>query len=77
MVQISLSLQESLTECNLGGYPKFVTQGFNENYLPVWLQQAGYNTYYTGKLFNVHTVDNYNSPYAAGFTTSVRFGHLP
>ncbi|PBP23005.1 arylsulfatase [Diplocarpon rosae] len=54
----------------LGGYPKFVTQGFNENYLPVWLQKAGYNTYYTGKLFNVHTVDNYNSPYAAGFTES-------
>ncbi|EKD11969.1 arylsulfatase [Drepanopeziza brunnea f. sp. 'multigermtubi' MB_m1] len=53
-----------------GGYPKFVTQGFNKNYLPVWLQKAGYNTYYTGKLFNVHTVDNYDSPYAAGFTES-------
>ncbi|KAJ5825997.1 arylsulfatase [Penicillium riverlandense] len=62
----------NITDVNppYGGYPKFVTQGFNENYLPVWLQQAGYNTYYTGKLFNVHTVDNYNSPYAAGFTTS-------
>ncbi|XMA15035.1 hypothetical protein WAI453_007826 [Rhynchosporium graminicola] len=53
-----------------GGYPKFVTQGFNEAYLPVWLQQAGYNTYYTGKLFNVHTVDNYKKPYAARFTAS-------
>ncbi|CZT46525.1 related to arylsulfatase [Rhynchosporium secalis] len=53
-----------------GGYPKFVTQGFNEAYLPVWLQQAGYNTYYTGKLFNVHTVDNYEKPYAARFTAS-------
>jgi arylsulfatase A-like enzyme len=54
-----------------GGYPKFVAGGFNENYLPVWLQQAGYNTYYTGKLFNVHTVENYNSPFAAGFTGNV------
>ncbi|KAI0009035.1 alkaline-phosphatase-like protein [Xylariaceae sp. FL0662B] len=51
-----------------GGYPKFVAQGFNDNYFPVWLQQAGYNTYYTGKLFNAHTVENYNSPYPGGFT---------
>lgn len=53
-----------------GGYPKFLSQGLNENYLPVWLQSAGYNTYYTGKLFNAHTVENYDSPHAAGFTGS-------
>ncbi|KAI0408252.1 alkaline-phosphatase-like protein [Xylaria palmicola] len=53
-----------------GGYPKFVSQGFNDDYFPVWLQQAGYNTYYTGKLFNAHTVSNYNSPFPAGFTGS-------
>ncbi|XXH00751.1 cell cycle RNA binding protein whi3 [Hypoxylon texense] len=53
-----------------GGYPKFVSQGFNDNYFPVWLQEAGYNTYYTGKLFNVHTVENYNSPPPGGFTGS-------
>ncbi|KAL4869248.1 hypothetical protein BDV12DRAFT_208678 [Aspergillus spectabilis] len=53
-----------------------ITDGFNENYLPVWLQAAGYNTYYTGKLFNVHTVDNYNDPPAAGFT-GVRTGETP
>ncbi|OJI79581.1 hypothetical protein ASPTUDRAFT_59643 [Aspergillus tubingensis CBS 134.48] len=53
-----------------GGYPKFISQGLNDNYLPVWLQEAGYNTYYTGKLFNVHTVDNYNAPFPAGFTGS-------
>ena len=53
-----------------GGYPKFVSQGLNENYLPVWLQDAGYNTYYTGKLFNAHTIENYHLPYAAGFTGS-------
>ncbi|KAI0453598.1 arylsulfatase-like protein [Xylaria acuta] len=53
-----------------GGYPKFVSQGLNDKYLPVWLQNVGYNTYYTGKLFNAHAVDNYNSPFAAGWTGS-------
>ncbi|KAI5924219.1 alkaline-phosphatase-like protein [Camillea tinctor] len=53
-----------------GGYPKFVSQGLNDKYLPVWLQEAGYNTYYTGKLFNAHSVDNYDSPHAAGWTGS-------
>ncbi|KAI0468019.1 arylsulfatase-like protein [Xylaria cf. heliscus] len=53
-----------------GGYPKFISQGLNDKYLPVWLQNAGYNTYYTGKLFNAHAVDNYDSPFAAGWTGS-------
>ncbi|KAF2704668.1 Arylsulphatase [Pleomassaria siparia CBS 279.74] len=53
-----------------GGYPKFVSQGLNENFLPIWLQEAGYNTYYTGKLFNWHSVDNYHSPFVKGFTGS-------
>ncbi|KAI8622884.1 arylsulfatase-like protein [Xylariaceae sp. FL1651] len=53
-----------------GGYPKFVQQGLNDKYLPIWLQEIGYNTYYTGKLFNAHSVDNYNAPYAAGWTSS-------
>lgn len=56
-----------------GGYPKFVSQGLNKNYLPVWLQQAGYNTYYTGKLFNAHTIYNYFDPYPAGFTGTVTY----
>ena len=55
-----------------GGYPKFVSQGLNDDFLPLWLQAAGYNTYYTGKLFNAHTVDNYDSPHVNGFTGSVR-----
>ena len=53
-----------------GGFPKFASQGFNEAYLPLWLQDAGYQTYYTGKLFNAQTVDNYHSPHAAGWTGS-------
>ncbi|KAI5275414.1 Arylsulphatase [Aureobasidium subglaciale] len=61
----------NITDVNppYGGYPKFVKQGFNSAYLPVWLQEAGYNVYYTGKLFNAHNVDNYDSPYPAGFTS--------
>lgn len=40
----------------------------NDNYLPIWLQEAGYNTYYTGKLFNAHNIYNYDSPYPAAWT---------
>jgi arylsulfatase A-like enzyme len=47
-----------------------VDRGFNDNFLPVWLQNAGYDTFYTGKLFNAHTVDNYHSPYVNGFNGS-------
>jgi N-acetylglucosamine-6-sulfatase len=47
-----------------------VSQGINDNYLPVWLQHAGYNTYYSGKLWNAHSVDNYNAPYVSGFNGS-------
>ncbi|ETI24761.1 hypothetical protein G647_04131 [Cladophialophora carrionii CBS 160.54] len=53
-----------------GGYPKFVSQGFNNAYLPVWLQDAGYNTYYVGKLFNAQSTSNYDKPHAAGWTGS-------
>ncbi|UPL03531.1 hypothetical protein LCI18_014465 [Fusarium solani-melongenae] len=53
-----------------GGYPKIVREGINDNYLPHWLQAAGYNTYYSGKLWNHHTVENYNQPYAGGFNGS-------
>lgn len=53
-----------------GGYPKFILQGFNDNFLPVWLQEGGYDTYYTGKLFNAHGAENYNKPFVKGFTGS-------
>ena len=53
-----------------GGYPKVIKQGINEDYLPIWMQNAGYNTYYTGKLWNHHSVDNYDSPRAQGFNGS-------
>ncbi|XP_044724648.1 sulfatase domain-containing protein [Hirsutella rhossiliensis] len=53
-----------------GGFRKFVDQGLNEQYLPVWLQQFGYNTYYAGKLMNGHSVDYYDKPRPAGWTRS-------
>ena len=45
-------------------------EGLNSAYLPVWLQSAGYNTYYVGKLFNSHRIDNYNNPFPASWTGS-------
>ncbi|CAG7977881.1 unnamed protein product [Penicillium salamii] len=53
-----------------GGYPKVVSAGWNDNYLPLWMQDAGYNTYYVGKMWNAHTEDNYNDPYVRGFNGS-------
>ncbi|ORY55835.1 arylsulfatase precursor [Pseudomassariella vexata] len=51
-----------------GGYEQFINNGLHEKYLPVWLQEAGYNTYYTGKLMNGFKVETYNNPYPAGWT---------
>lgn len=50
-----------------GGYPKFIDQGWNEKWLPLWLQNEGYQNYYVGKLMNAHNTTNYNSPYPSGF----------
>lgn len=35
-----------------GGYPKVVARGINDDYLPLWMQEAGYNIYFAGKLWN-------------------------
>ncbi|KAI1844708.1 hypothetical protein JX266_009164 [Neoarthrinium moseri] len=53
-----------------GGYDKFVAEGFNDRYLPVWLQDAGYSTWYIGKLFNSHNPQNYNKPFPAAWNGS-------
>jgi hypothetical protein len=54
----------------VGGYTKFNEEGLNNSYLPVWLQDAGYNTYYAGKLMNGHATLNYDDPYVNGFNSS-------
>lgn len=66
---IHLSVDSRLIN-GLGGYPKFVSQGYSENHLAYWMQSSGYNTYYSGKLFNAHTVDNFDSMPVKGYTGS-------
>ncbi|KAJ3384738.1 hypothetical protein HDU84_002677 [Entophlyctis sp. JEL0112] len=41
-----------------GGYDKFLSKGLNEEYLPKWLQRAGYATYYVGKFLNGYGIEN-------------------
>lgn len=53
-----------------GGYPKVADVGINDDYLFLWMQEAGYNTYYSGKLWNFHGVSNYDRPYVRGFNAS-------
>ncbi|KAH8678465.1 arylsulfatase precursor [Xylariales sp. PMI_506] len=53
-----------------GGYTQFIAEGWNDNYLPVWLQNAGYNTYMSGKLMNGLSTTTYNDPYPGGWTGS-------
>ncbi|OSS48837.1 hypothetical protein B5807_06901 [Epicoccum nigrum] len=53
-----------------GGYPRFIEEGFNDDYLPVWLQNAGYNTYYTGKMMNGHSLSTYDKPRINGWNGS-------
>ncbi|KAF2124799.1 arylsulfatase precursor [Dothidotthia symphoricarpi CBS 119687] len=53
-----------------GGYPKFIAEGFNDNYLPVWLQAAGFNTYYSGKMMNGFSTSTYNNPRIQGWNGS-------
>lgn len=45
-------------------------EGLNDDYLPIWMQNAGYNTYYSGKLYKAHSINNYNSLYVNGFNGS-------
>lgn len=45
-------------------------QGLNDDNLFLWMQDIGYQTYYVGKLYNYHSTDNYNDPYARGFNGS-------
>ncbi|CEP14712.1 hypothetical protein [Parasitella parasitica] len=50
-----------------GGYERFNKLKLGEDYLPIWLQKAGYNTNYIGKLMNEYDVFNYNKPTPRGF----------
>ncbi|ORY86729.1 putative arylsulfatase precursor [Leucosporidium creatinivorum] len=51
-----------------GGWEVFNEKGYNGHYLPSFLQDAGYSTYYTGKLMNGHTVRNFDRLEPEGWT---------
>ncbi|KKY17570.1 putative arylsulfatase [Phaeomoniella chlamydospora] len=51
-----------------GGWHQVLAGGFNDNYLPIWLQEAGYRTYYTGKLYNGMHTDLVEKMTARGWT---------
>ncbi|KAI8883715.1 Arylsulphatase, partial [Backusella circina FSU 941] len=50
-----------------GGYDRFNHLKLGEDYLPIWLKRAGYNTNYIGKLMNEYSVFNYDKPAPRGF----------
>ena len=50
-----------------GGWDVFNQQGYVGQTLPDFLQQAGYNTYYTGKFMNDHTEKNCESLPVSGY----------
>ena len=50
-----------------GGYQKFADQ-FNNAYLPIWFREAGYSTYYTGKLMNEYSITTFANPLPRGWT---------
>ncbi|KAG2495838.1 hypothetical protein HYH03_006077 [Edaphochlamys debaryana] len=45
-----------------GGYTKWKSLGIDNSYLPGWLQDLGYNTYYVGKFLVDYSVGNYANP---------------
>ncbi|EEB94262.1 hypothetical protein MPER_06947, partial [Moniliophthora perniciosa FA553] len=58
------------TSSSSTGYHLFCEKGYNDAYLPVFLQGAGYNTYYTGKLMNGLSYDQLSIEYPKGWTYS-------
>ncbi|KAJ8081538.1 hypothetical protein PM082_007383 [Marasmius tenuissimus] len=55
---------------DFGGYHLFHEKGHNDAYLPVFLQGAGYGTYYTGKLMNGLTAPQISQSPPKGWTHS-------
>lgn len=51
-----------------GGWQKILKSGLNEAYLPIWLRDNGYKTYYTGKLYNGMDNDMVENRTARGWT---------
>jgi arylsulfatase A-like enzyme len=45
-----------------GAWRQIQAKGWYKKYLPVWVQQAGYRTYYSGKIFNGYGTRSYCDP---------------
>jgi hypothetical protein len=56
-----------------GGWDKFGEQGLNDNYLAVWLNNLGINTYYVGKFLNHFSQTNLATPAPPKGWTNSRF----
>uniref|UniRef100_A0A060TCD7 Arylsulfatase n=1 Tax=Blastobotrys adeninivorans TaxID=409370 RepID=A0A060TCD7_BLAAD len=56
-----------------GGFPQFVANGLNDYYLPHFMAEAGYDTYYIGKIINSLTTSNYKDDFMKGWTDSEIF----
>ena len=56
-----------------GGWEKIKEEGLNNRYLPIWLGDSGYQTYYTGKLYNGMEEDMVEKETARGWTEAVSF----
>lgn len=61
-----------MTTLNLpyGGWPKFIQEGLNDNYIANWVKAAGARTYYVGKLMNSYQMKNWDRPYPKDWTNS-------
>lgn len=70
VLSLCVSFSLNISSHSQAAIPSSSQNGHNGNHLALWMQQSGYSTYYTGKLFKSHTVDNYNNPYVKGFTGS-------
>ena len=45
-----------------GAWRQIQAKGWYKKYIPVWMQQAGYLTYYSGKIFNGYGTRSYCDP---------------
>ncbi|KAK5165839.1 uncharacterized protein LTR77_008762 [Saxophila tyrrhenica] len=45
-----------------GGWSKFMSEGHNDNWLPVWINTSGIKTFYAGKLMNGYSNNNFDRP---------------
>lgn len=90
-MELITTMWTGLTQSS-GGWTKFLLAGEGDNYMPMWMKDAGYRTEYMGKLLNGIDILNYAEapkgwdnvdilvdPYAYSFNTVImsRNGETP